>query len=74
MIKTIKMPSDTKTYIYLCISLGIFILNGKLSTRKVESSSDSPPHAQKQIFLVVSLDRLQEYKDILLANKISIVI
>ena len=56
-------------HIYLYISLGIFIINGKLSTRKVESSSDSPPHAQKQIFLVVSLDRLREYKDILLAKK-----
>ena len=60
------MPSDKKKHIYLYISLGI---NGKLSTRKVESSSDSPPHAQKQIFLVVSLDRLREYKDILLAKK-----
>ena len=28
-----------------------------------------PPHAQEQIFLVVSLDGLREYKDILLAKK-----
>ena len=53
--------------IYLYILLGIFILNGKLSTRKVESSSDSPPHVQKQIVLVFSLDGLREYKDILVA-------
>ena len=44
-----KSWTMAQKHIYLYISLGIFILNGKLSTRKVESSSDSPPYAQKQI-------------------------
>ena len=46
------MPSDTKTYIYLYISLGIFIINGKLSTRKVESPFPTkflPAHWEKKL-------------------------